>query len=49
MEELLDDPLAESLYGLFLKVKDSPRHITIKPEIILVTRSQARCDVKVHV
>ena len=35
MEELLDDPLAESLYGLFLKVKDSPRHITIKPEIIL--------------
>lgn len=35
MEELLDDPLAESLYGLFLKVKDSPRHITIKPEILL--------------
>lgn len=35
MEELLDDPLAKSLYGLFLKVKDSPRHITIKPEIIL--------------
>ena len=35
MEELLDDPLAESLYGLFLKVKDSPRHITIKPELLL--------------
>ena len=35
MEELLDDPVAESLYGLFLKVKDSPRHITIKPELLL--------------
>ena len=35
MEELLDDPLAESLYGQFLKVKDGPRHINIKPEIIL--------------
>lgn len=35
MEELLDDPLAESLYGLFLKVKDSPRHIAIKPEKLI--------------
>lgn len=35
MKEMLDDPLAESLYGLFLKVKDSPRHINIKPELIL--------------
>lgn len=35
MEELLDDPVAESLYGLFLKVKDGPRHITIKPELLL--------------
>lgn len=35
MEELLDDPLAESLYGLFIKVKDSPRHITIKPEKLI--------------
>ena len=34
-EELLDDPLAESLYGLFLKVKDSPRHISIKPETLI--------------
>ena len=34
-EELLDDPLAESLYGLFLKVKDSPRHIAIKPEKLI--------------
>ena len=35
MEELLDDPVADSLYGLFLKVKDGPRHITIKPELLL--------------
>lgn len=35
MEELLDDPLAESLYGLFLKVKDSPRHIAFKPERLI--------------
>lgn len=35
MEELLDDPLAESLYGLFLKAKDSPRHIAIKPEKLI--------------
>lgn len=34
-EELLDDPLAESLYGLFLTVKDSPRHIAIKPEKVI--------------
>lgn len=34
-EEMLDDPLAESLYGLFLKVKDSPRHISIKPEVVI--------------
>lgn len=35
IEELLDDPLAEGLYGLFLKVKDSPRHISIKPELLI--------------
>lgn len=35
MEELHDDPLAESLYGLFLKAKDSPRHIAIKPEKLI--------------
>ncbi len=35
MDELLDDPLAESLYGLFLKVKDSPRHISFKPENLI--------------
>lgn len=34
-EELLEDPLAEGLYGLFLKVKDSPRHISIKPEVLI--------------
>ena len=34
-EELLDDPLAESLFGLFLKVKDSPRHIAFKPEKLI--------------
>ena len=35
MDELLDDPIAESLYGLFLQVKDSPRHISIKPEKLI--------------
>jgi len=35
MDELLDDPLAESLYGLFLNVKDSPRHISFKPENLI--------------
>lgn len=34
-DEILDDPLAESLYGLFLKVKDSPRHIAFKPETLI--------------
>lgn len=34
-EELLDDPIAESLFGLFLLVKDSPRHIAIKPEKLI--------------
>ena len=34
-EELLDDLLAESLFGLFLKVKDSPRHIAFKPEKLI--------------
>ena len=34
-EELLDDPIAESLFGLFLKVKDSPRHIAFKPERLI--------------
>lgn len=34
-EELLDDPLAESLFGLFSKVKDSPRHIAFKPEKLI--------------
>lgn len=32
MEEILDDPLNEEVYGLFLQVKDSPRHIAIKAE-----------------
>ena len=35
MEELLDDPVANELYGLFLKVKDSPRHIFINAETLL--------------
>ena len=35
IEELQEDPLAEGLYGLFLKVKDSPRHISIKPETLI--------------
>lgn len=34
-EELLDDPIAESLFGLFSKVKDSPRHIAFKPEKLI--------------
>ncbi len=32
MEELLEDPINEELYGLFLKVKNSPRHIAINAE-----------------
>ena len=35
IEELLDDPLVEEIYGLFLQVKDSPRHIAIKAENLL--------------
>lgn len=35
MDELLDDPLAESLYGLFLKVKDSPRHLAFSAENLI--------------
>jgi len=34
-EELLDDPIAESLFGLFRKVENSPRHIAIKPEKLI--------------
>lgn len=34
-EELLDNPLAEFLYMQFMKVKDSPRHISIKPELLI--------------
>lgn len=30
-----DDPVDEELYGLFLKVKDSPRHIPIKADLLL--------------
>ncbi len=32
LNELLADPINEELYGLFLQVKDSPRHIAIKAE-----------------
>jgi len=32
IEEILDNPLNEEVYGLFLQVKDSPRHIAIKTE-----------------
>lgn len=35
IEELLDDPLVEEVYGLFLQVKDSPRHIAITAENLL--------------
>ena len=35
LEELLDDPVNEELYGLFLKVKDSPRHIAISAENLI--------------
>jgi hypothetical protein len=35
IEEFLDDPLVEEIYGLFLQVKDSPRHIAIKAENLL--------------
>ena len=35
VEDINDDPMAEELYGLFLKVKDSPRHICIKAETLL--------------
>jgi hypothetical protein len=34
VEDINEDPLAEELYGLFLKVKDSPRHISIKAETL---------------
>lgn len=34
-EELLDDPVAESLFGLFRQVANSPRHIDIKPERLI--------------
>lgn len=36
LTELLEDPINEELYGLFLKVKDSPRHIAIKAENLLI-------------
>ena len=35
IEEFLDDPLVEEIYGLFLQVKDSPRHIAITAENLL--------------
>ena len=35
IEDFLDDPLVEEIYGLFLQVKDSPRHIAIKAENLL--------------
>ena len=35
IEEFLDDPLVEEVYGLFLQVKDSPRYIAIKAENLL--------------
>lgn len=35
LDELLNDPVMEELYGLFLKVKDSPRHIAINAERVL--------------
>ena len=35
LEELLDDPINEKLFELYLKVKDSPRHIAIKAENLL--------------
>ena len=34
--EQFDDRVKEELYGLFLKVKDSPRHIAIKAEHLLI-------------
>ena len=34
-EELLGDPVAERLFRLFSKVKDSPRHIAFKPERLI--------------
>jgi hypothetical protein len=34
VEDITDDPLGEELYGLFLKIKDSPRHISIKAETL---------------
>ena len=35
LEELLDDPVNMEVYGLFQKVKDSPRHISISAENLL--------------
>lgn len=32
---IFDDPVDEELYGLFLKVKYSPRHIPIKADLLL--------------
>lgn len=32
VEDIKEDAINDELYGLFLKVKDSPRHIGIKPE-----------------
>lgn len=32
IDEFLDDPLVEEIYGLFLQVKDSPIHIAITAE-----------------
>lgn len=35
LEELLDNPVNEEIYGLFLRVKDSPRHIAISAENLI--------------
>ena len=34
LDEILEDPVLEEAYGLFLRVKDSPRHIAFKPETL---------------
>ncbi len=34
-EGILEDSVLEEMYGLFLMVKDSPRHIAIKPEKLI--------------
>ena len=36
-EDSLDDPIAESVFGLFLKARTSPRKIAYYPEKIIKT------------